>query len=183
MDADGTGLRTLGANLQVTGAPAWSPDGTSIVIASTHGQDTRLFKVPVDGTPATPFTADYSRDAAWSPDGRFLVFNGADVGPTFPVKALSADGRPRDMPDLVLPRGTRRLVFLPGRNALVVLKGAAHDRDFWLVDLDTARERQLTAFGSAFAVGDFDVSADGRDIIFDQLREESDVVQIDLARR
>jgi Tol biopolymer transport system component len=183
MDADGTGLRTLGANLQVTGAPAWSPDGTSIVIASTHGQDTRLFKVPVDGTPATPFAADYSRDAAWSPDGRFLVFNGADVGPTFPVKALSADGRPRDVPDLVLPRGTRRLVFLPGRNALVVLKGAAHDRDFWLVDLDTADERRLTAFGSTFAVGDFDVSPDGRDIIFDQLREESDVVQIDLARR
>jgi Tol biopolymer transport system component len=96
---------------------------------------------------------------------------------------LSADGRPRDVPDLVLPRGTRRLVFLPGRNALVVLKGAAHDRDFWLVDLDTAQERQLTAFGSDFAVGDFDVSPDGRDIIFDQLREESDVVQIDLARR
>ena len=183
MEGDGSGLRALGANLQVTGAPAWSPDGTSIVIAATQGQDTRLFKVPVDGMPATPLAADYSRDAAWSPDGTFLVYNGADVGPTFPVKALSADGRPRDMPDLVLPRGTRRLVFVPGRNALVVLKGAAHDRDFWLVDLDTGHERRLSAFGSGFAVGDFDVSADGRDIIFDQLREESDVVQIDLARR
>jgi WD40 repeat protein len=183
MDADGSGLRTLGAALQVTGAPAWSPDGKSIVIAATHGQDTRLFKVPVDGAPATPFAADYSRDAAWSRDGSFLVFNGADVGPTFPVKSLSADGRPRATPDIVLQRGTRRLVFLPGANALVVLKGAAHDRDFWLVDLDTGRERQLTDFRPGFAVGDFDVSADGGDIIFDQLREESDVVQIDLARR
>lgn len=183
MDANGTGLRTLGANLDVTGAPAWSPDGTSVLVAATQGQDTRLFKVPVDGTPATPFAADYSRDAAWSPDGRFLVFNGADVGPTFALKALSADGRTRDAPDLVLPRSSRRLVFLPGGHALVVLKGAAHDRDFWLVDLDTGDERQLTAFGSVFAVGDFDVSADGREILFDQLREESDVVQIDLARR
>ena len=87
------------------------------------------------------------------------------------------------MPDLVLPRGTRRLVFLPGGNALVVLKGTALDRDFWLVDLETGHERQLTAFGSEFAIGDFDVSADGREIIFDQLREESDVVQIDIARR
>ncbi|MDQ3230160.1 MAG: DNA-binding protein, partial [Pseudomonadota bacterium] len=183
MDADGTGLRTLAADLQVTGAPAWSPDGRSIIVAATDGNDTRLFNVPVDGAPTSPFVADYSRDAAWSPDGSFLVFNGADVGPTFSVQAVSADGRPRTMPEVVLPRVSRRLVFLPGSNALVVLKGTAHDRDFWLVDLATGNERQLTRFGSAFAIGDFDVSADGREIIFDQFREESDVVQIDLARR
>ncbi|NDK37885.1 DNA-binding protein [Pseudoxanthomonas gei] len=183
MDADGSGLRALAAHLQVTGAPAWSPDGKAILVAVTQGLDTRLFKVPVDGAPATPFAADYSRDATFSPDGSFLVFNGADVGPTFPVKALGADGQPRDVPDLVLPRGTRHLVFLPGSNALVVLRGPAHKRDFWRVDLDTGRERQLTDFGSAFAIGEFDVSADGREIIFDQLREESDVVQIDLRRR
>lgn len=183
MNADGSGLRTLAANLQVKGAPAWSPDGKSILVAAGQGQDTRLFKVPVDGAPAVPVAADYSRDAAWSPDGRFLVFNGADVGPTFPVKALSTDGSPHTVPDFVLPRGARRLVFLPGSNALIVLKGAAHDRSFWLVDLETGHERQLTDFDSGFAIGDFDVSTDGREIVFDQLREESDVVQIDLARR
>lgn len=183
MDADGTGLRTLAANLEVTGAPAWSPDGTSIFVAATQGHDTRLFNVPVDGAPTTPVTADYSRDAAWSPDGSFVVFTGADVGPTFPVHALSADGRRRDVPSLGLPHGARRLVFMPGRNALVVVKGAANDRDFWLIDVETGHERRLTAFGTDFAIGDFDVSADGREIIFDQLREESDVVQVDLARR
>ena len=183
MDADGSGLRTLAANLQVTGAPAWSPDGASVLIAATQGHDTRLFKVPIDGAPTTPVTADYSRDAAWSPDGSLLVFNGADVGPTFPVHALSADGRLREVPDLGLPRGARRLVFMPGGKALVVVKGSADDQDFWQVDIATGQERRLTAFGPGFAIGDFDVSADGREIIFDHLREESDVVQIDLAPR
>lgn len=181
MDADGSGLRTLAPALQVKGAPAWSPDGRAIVIGAGHGDATRLFKVPVDGAPPVPLAAGASRDATWSPDGRFLVFNGADVGPTFGIEALTADGRPRAVPAVQLPRGARRLVFLPGRNALVVLKGGAHHRNFWLVDLDSGDQRALTDFASGFAIGDFDVSADGREIVFDQVREHADVVRIDLA--
>lgn len=183
MNADGAGVRTLAPHLDVTGAPAWSPDGRSIVVAADQGEHTRLFKVPLDGAPVAPLAADDSRDAAWSPDGRWLVFNGADVGPAFPVRALSSDGRPRAFPELVLPRGARRLVFLREGNALVVLKGPAHDRNFWRVDTDTGRERQLTDFDPGFSIGDFDVSADGREIVFDEWREQSDVVRIDLPAR
>lgn len=183
MNADGSGLRALAAELDVEGAPAWSPAGDAIFVAATQGQDTRLFRVPLDGAPIVPVTGDYSRDATWSPDGGFLVYNGAEIGPQFPVRAMSADGRPRALPDIALPRGARRLVFLPGSHRLVVLKGDARDRNFWLVALDTGEERQLTDFDSGFAIETFDVSADGREIVFDQLREESDVVQIDLARR
>ena len=70
----------------------------------------------------------------------------------------------------------------PGGRGLVVLKGATHDRNFWHVDLDTGAQRALTDFGPGFAIGDFDISADGREIVFDQQREESDVVRIDLVR-
>jgi Tol biopolymer transport system component len=171
MDAEGTGMRTLAANLQVKGAPAWSPDGKSIVVAADQRNRTRLFRVPLDGTPAVPIVGEYSRDPAWSPDGNLLVYNGAEIGPSFQVKAIA------------LPRGARRLVFLPGGKTLVVLKGEARDRNFWLVDLGTGQERQLTAFDPGFAIGDFDVSADGSEVVFDRLREESDVVQIDLAQR
>ena len=180
MNADGGGLRTFAADLRLTGAPAWSPDGRSIVVAADERGDTRLVTVPLDGTPVAPLAAEYSRDPVWSPDGRFLVYTGADVGPTSAVKALSPDGRPHDLPDIVLPRGARRIVFVPGENVLVVLAGPAHDRNFRRIELASGRERALTEFESDFAIGDFDISQDGREIVFDQRREESDVVQIDL---
>jgi hypothetical protein len=47
----------------------------------------------------------------------------------------------------------------------------------------TGREQQLTAFGRGFAIGDFDISRDGREIIFDRTREESDIVLFDLVDR
>jgi len=182
MNVDGSGVRILAPHLTVEGAPAWSPQGDAILIAATQGQDTRLFQVSLDGASSIPLPADFSRDATWSPDGSFLIYNGAEIGPQFRVRALSADGRPRALPDVALPRGARRLVFLPGGNDIVVLKGDARDRNFWRISLDTGIERQLTDFESGLAIDDFDVSADGREIVFDQLREESDVVRIDRAQ-
>jgi hypothetical protein len=37
--------------------------------------------------------------------------------------------------------------------------------------------------GRGFAIGDFDISRDGREIIFDRTREESDIVLFDLVAR
>jgi hypothetical protein len=96
------------------------------------------------------------------------------------VKSVSADGAPRSLPNLILTRGARRLAFLGGEDALVVMKGDISNKDFWVVDLKTGHERQLTNLGREFAIGDFDVSADGREIIFDRAREESDIVVLDL---
>ena len=87
------------------------------------------------------------------------------------------------LPSLVLTRGARRLAFLGGDDALVILKGDISHKEFWVVDLETGRERQLTDLGREFAIGDFDVSADGREIIFDRAREESDIVLLDLPDR
>ena len=104
------------------------------------------------------------------------VYSGADVGTTFPVKAVNADGTPHDLPPLILTRGARRLAFIGGEDALVVLKGDLSHKEFWLVDLETGRERPLTNLGEKFTIGDFDVSKDGREIVFDRAREESDIV-------
>ena len=122
-------------------------------------------------------------DPVWAPSGQFLVYSGADVGTTFSVKAVNADATPRQLPNLILTRGARRLAFLGGEDALVILKGDVSHKEFWLVNLKTGRERQLTNLGREFAIGDFDVSADGREIIFDRARDESDIVVFDLPER
>ena len=121
-------------------------------------------------------------DPTWSPSGKFLVYSGADVGTTFPVKAIGADGSLHSVPNLVLTRGARRLVFL-GENTLAVMKGDISHQEFWSVDLNTGRERQLTALRRGFVISDFDVSSDGREIIFDRTRDESDIALFDLPNR
>jgi Tol biopolymer transport system component len=179
MNTDGTGTRRVAEELDVRGAPAWSPDGRWLAVAANRDGEPRLVKIPVAGGAPVPLVQEYSIDPTWSPSGQFLVYSGADVGTTFPVKGVSAEGSPRQLPTLVLTRGARRLAFM-GEDALVVLKGDISQKDFWRVDLTTGRERRITTLRRGFVVGDFDVSPDGREIIFDRTREESDIVLFDL---
>ena len=183
MNADGTGTRRVADELDVRGAPAWSPDGQWLAVAANRGGEPQLFKIPVSGGTPVLLVKEYSIDPIWAPSGQFLVYSGADVGTTFSVKAVNADGTPRQLPNLILTRGARRLAFLGGDDALVILKGDISHKEFWLVNLKTGHERQLTNLGREFAIGDFDVSADGREIIFDRAREESDIVVFDLPGR
>jgi WD40 repeat protein len=182
MNADGTGTRRVAEGLDLRGALAWSPDGQWLAVAADRDGEPRVFKIPVDGGAPLLLVNEYSTDPTWSPSGLFLVYSGADVGTNFSVKAVSADGRPRQLPTLVLTRGARRLAFLR-EDTLIVLKGDVSHKEFWSIDLMTGREQQLTVFGRGFAIGDFDISRDGREIIFDRTREESDIVLFDLIYR
>ena len=157
MNADGTGTRRIAEELDVRGAPAWSPDGQWLAVAANRAGEPQLFKIPVGGGTPILLVKDYAIDPIWSPSGQFLVYSGADVGTTFSVKAVSADGAPHPLPTLILTRGARRLAFLGGDDALVIMKGDISHKDFWVVDLKTGRERQLTSLGREFAIGDFDV--------------------------
>jgi Tol biopolymer transport system component len=182
MNTDGTGTRRVAEGLDVRGAPDWSPDGRWLAIAANRDGEPRLFKIPVAGGTPVALVKEYSIDPTWSPSGQFLVYSGADVGTTFSVNAVSADGTPRRLPQLTLTRGARRLAFL-AEDALVIMKGEISQKDFWRVDLTTGRERQLTNLGRGFDTGDFDISPDGSEIIFDRTREESDIVLFDLQNR
>jgi Tol biopolymer transport system component len=183
MNADGSGARRVAEELDVRGAPAWSPDEKWLAVAGNRNGEPNLFKVPVAGGVPVLLAREYAIDPVWSPGGQFLVYSGADVGTTFPVKAVSADGAPRPLPPLILTRGARRLAFVQGDAALLILKGDVSHKDFWIVDLATGRERQLTSLGEQFALADFDVSSDGRQLIFDRSRDESDIVLFDLPAR
>ncbi len=180
MNADGSALRALSTSLEPRGAPVWAPDGRSIDVPMTIDGEPRLVRVSVDRETVAPLVPEYSVDPAWSPDGEWFLYSGPDVGTTFQVRAMRADGRLHPFTPLTLSRGARRLVFLREGQALVVLRGEINHKNFSLIDLETGAERQLTNFGRAFIIRDFDVSPDGREIVFDQVQENSDVVLIDL---
>jgi Tol biopolymer transport system component len=185
MNADGAGGTgaPIADELDVRGAPAWSPDGRWLAVAANRGGEPQVFKIPSAGGAPVHLVKEYSTDPIWSPSGRFLVYTGADVGTTFTVKAVTADGAPHDLPNLILSRGARRLAFLGGDDQLLILKGDISHKEFWIVDLRTGKERQLTDFGRGFTIADFDVAPGGTELLFDRAREESDIVLIDLPQR
>ena len=62
-------------------------------------------------------------------------------------------------------------------------QGGGRQQDFWLLDLGVGGSRRLTSLRPGFATKSFDVSPDGKQILFDRFRENSDVVLIDLPPR
>jgi Tol biopolymer transport system component len=180
MQSDGTNARIVVDSLDLEGAPAWAPDGQSILSAANDHGIPHLFRVPIDGRSPVPLVSEYSVDPAWSPDGRFVVYSGPDIGTTFAVKAVTAEAAVHPLPALTLTRGARHLAFLPGGRSLVLLQGEIQHENLWLVDLDTGAERQLTNFAPEFNIRDFDISADGREVVLERLQERSDVVLLDL---
>jgi Tol biopolymer transport system component len=175
--------RALSDSLEVRGAPAWAADSRSIIVAVSEMGEPHLFNVPVDSGAPSRLVSGYSVNPIRSKDGEIIVYADADAGPEFPLKAVTASGAEYKFPDIRLPRGTRRVSWIPGRRALVVLQGEMRHNNFWYIDLDTGERRQLTNFGREFTIRDFDVSADGREIVFDRRQENSDLALIEIGMK
>jgi len=179
MNADGSRLRRLSESVEPRGAPVWTPDGGALIMPIDVNGQPRVVRVSLDGRTVVPLVSEYSTNPVSSPDGDWLLYSGPDVGTTFQVRAVRSDGSPHPFKPLTLSRGAR-LRFLPKRQALIVLRGEIDHKNFSLLDLENGSERPLTTFGRDFIIRDFDVSPDGREIVFDQVQENSDIVLIDL---
>jgi Tol biopolymer transport system component len=182
MDADGRGLQLVTDTLRLRGNLAWTPDGRSIVSAVLYDGEPRLTRIFLDRSAPLVLVAEYSLDPVWSPDGAFMLYSGADVGTTFPIRAVAADGRPYPTPSLILTRGARRVAFWPDGRQLVVLRGAVDHKDFALVDLKTGAEQPLAKLAADFVVGDFDLAPDGSRIVFERVEEHSKIALIERSR-
>lgn len=180
LNADGSNARVLTTLRDPRGAPAWTPDGRSIAVGDALGDTVNLVRVSPDDGSRVALASGYAIDPAWAPDGRVLLYSGADVGTRFPVKAIDRDGNPAPLPSMEVTRGGRRLRFMPDGHSVVFLRGDIQHKNFWLRDLDTGAERQLTDFAGDFSIRDFDLSRDGSEIVFDRVEENSDVVLIEI---
>jgi Tol biopolymer transport system component len=183
MDNDGSHIRVLSDSLALRGNPDWAPDEQSIVSAVIRDGEPRLTRIFLNGDAPLPLVSEYSIDPVWSPDGRFLVYSGADVGTTFPLRAAAADGRPYPLPSVMLTRGARRVAFFRDSQSLVILSGEIGHKNFSLLDLRTGVQRVLAELPADFAIHDFDISAAGSEIVFDRVQMTSDLALIERTRQ
>jgi serine/threonine protein kinase/Tol biopolymer transport system component len=181
--SDGTNAHPIAGTLDVRDAPSWSPDGKWIAVAVREGQAMALYKVPTDGGPPVRLVEGMISDPVWSPDGSIIVYSEGQGGAVVRLHATGSDGRPVPMPEVQVVYTHNRYRFLPDGKGLVVLQGPFARQNFSLLDLATGRLRPLTDLRPLFRIESFDVFPDGKRILFDRFRENSDIVLIDLPRR
>jgi Tol biopolymer transport system component len=103
----------------------------------------------------------------------------AEVGGNVPLLGVRPDGAPVELPSVrVRPGGYR---FLPDGTGLVYLRHTQLP-DFWLLDLATRRPRRIAHLSHQGALQAFDITPDGKHVVFDLSRENSSIVLIDLPK-
>jgi Tol biopolymer transport system component len=185
MSADGTNARTLAPSIDIEGASGqgaadWSPDGTRIVTGGSDAQGPALFIIPVDGAGAPVRLVEGKWvNPIWSPDNNLIVYAGQSIVGQVALLGVRPDGSSVKLPDvLVRPGGYR---FLPNGTGLVYVPRITA-QDFWLLDFATQQSRQLTRLGNQGALRTFDIEPDGKHIVFDRSRQNSNIVLIDLPK-
>jgi Tol biopolymer transport system component len=180
--ADGTDPRLAAEKLDVQGAACWSPDSRWIATGGADAQGSGLFKIPADGGEPVRLTQEPALNPVWSSDGALIAYAAANVGPFAPLHAVRPDGAPVNLPEIKLQRDGERIRFLRNSASLIYTKGLAASLDLWLLDLVTKNTRPLTRLADLATMRSFDIALDGKHIVFDRLRDNSDVVLIDLPK-
>jgi Tol biopolymer transport system component len=178
---DGTGARPLAERLDLCDAASWSPDGQWIAVCAETGEGPRIYKVSAKTGESEQLTDKPSTNPGWSPAGDRIIYydrSGGSANNTF--LSVSPNKTPVGMPDKLAYRGDREgYRFMPDGKSMVYLNGQFREQDFWLVNLETGERRQLTHLKPGYQIRNFDISRDGKEILFDRVQENSDIVLIE----
>jgi len=181
MNVDGTEPRGLMEHVDVGGAACWSPDGEWVAVGGAADGKRGLFRVRVRDGRTEVMQPTPAWNPVWSSDGKRIVFAGAQIGPEQFLQAIASDGKAIDLPMIRVPARGERARLLPDGSGLVYLAGVHPRFDLYVLDFATGETRRLTRFEDSAIIRTFDITPDGKTIIFDRRRDNSDVVLIERA--
>ena len=182
LSSDGAELQPIAEGIVAQGSSCWSPDGKWIVTGGSDATGPGLFKISLDGGSPVRLVSGPALNPVWSPDGKLIVYAGTNVSTFAPLLAVRPDGTSVEVPHISLRRLGEHVRFSPDGKSLIYMQGLLASQDFWLLDLASMKSRPLTRLQNRAAMRTFDVTSDGKQIIFDRLRENSQVVMIDLPK-
>ena len=183
LSSDGAELQPIAEGIVAQGSSCWSPDGRWIVTGGSDATGPGLFKIPLDGGSPVRLVSGSALNPVWSPDGSLIVYAGTNVRTFAPLLAVRPDGTSVKLPEIILRRLGERVRFSPDGKSLIYMGGLLASQDFWLLDLASMKSRLLTRLQNLAAMRTFDVTPDGKQIVFDRLLENSQVVMIDLPKQ
>jgi Tol biopolymer transport system component len=181
MSSDGSELRPVSDVLDVQGSVSWSPDGTRLAIGGDDGSGPGLFTIAAEGGASRRLSTGPAANPVWSPKNDVIAFAGRLVGQWTPLLAVTPEGQPVELPDIRVRIEGERFRFTPDGHQLVYMSGPHASQDFWALDLSTRKARPLTRLNNLSTMRTFDVTPDGKRIVFDRINTHSDVVLIDLS--
>ncbi len=182
LSSDGAELQPIAEGLDVQGTSCWSPDAKWIVTGGSDAAGPGLFKIPLEGGSPVRLIAGQALNPVWSPDGSMIVYAGTNVSTFAPLLAVRPDGTSVGLPPISLRRLGEHVRFSLDGKSLIYMQGLLASQDFWLLDLASMKSRPLTRLQNRAAMRTFDITSDGKQIVFDRLRENSRVVMIDLPK-
>ena len=186
MNSDGLNVRLLTDSFDVRSPASWSRDGKWVVVAGNDGQGTYVFKVSVEDGAAIRLIDTVSYNPVWSPNGtNHRLFRTAAR-----VDVPDKGGHARQN-----TRSTARYPGLLCHGHTIQIRSRWYRTHFrqgrplhrryskFLRDQPAHRqERQMTDLKTSVQMRTFDVMPDGKQIVFDRLRQNSDIAMIDLPR-
>jgi Tol biopolymer transport system component len=173
--ADGT-FQPVGERLEIEGSATFAPDGKSLLAGGKDAVGPGLYRIPLDGRAPSRLISGDALNPVWSGPANLIVYSSRTEKATRLLHAARHDGTPVEIAKIEVT-GPQPVRFLPDGTGLVYLKGT----DFWHLDLSPGSiPRRLTQITEATAVEGFDITPDGKNIVFDRLPRNSDIYLIEL---
>jgi Tol biopolymer transport system component/DNA-binding winged helix-turn-helix (wHTH) protein len=173
IDIDGSNPKQLTNQTSLT--PSFAPDGRTVVYVS-QGNTTTISTVSIDGGETRQLTKSLSTWPVFSPDGsRIACLYGEVPNSATRISIFPSNGGPA-IKDIPLPAGfTKPLRWTPDGKALLYGITRRGVTNLWMHPLEGGAPKQLTNFTSD-RIHTFELSRDGKQLVFSRGTSSSDVV-------